>query len=40
VATLADVVRISALLEKGDVKPDEIVGEILDAEVVDDKAPV
>ena len=37
VATLADVVRIAALLDKGDIPPEEIVGEILDAEVVDEK---
>lgn len=35
VATLADVVRISALLDKGEIKSDEVVGEILDAEVVE-----
>ena len=35
-ATLADIVRISALMDKGDIAPDEIVGEIVDAEVVDE----
>jgi hypothetical protein len=37
VATLADVVRIAALLDKGEIPPEEVVGEILDAEVVDEK---
>ena len=37
VATLADVVRISALLDKGDIPEGEVVGEIMDAEVVEDK---
>ena len=34
VATLADIVRISALLEEGKIPPTEIVGELLDAEIV------
>lgn len=35
--TLADIVRISALLDKGDIAPETVVGEILEAEVVDEK---
>jgi hypothetical protein len=35
-ATLADIVRISGLLEEGKIPPTEPVGDVLDAEVVDE----
>ena len=37
VATLADVLRLSALLDEGKVSPDEVVGEIVDAEIVNEE---
>jgi hypothetical protein len=36
-ATLADVVRIAGLLDEGKIPPTEPVGDILDAEVVDEE---
>ena len=36
-ATLADIVRISGLLEEGKIPPTEPVGDVLDAEVVDEE---